>query len=129
MKKKNWKKLLYSLVSLAIAIDILYTGTHTHTHTDTGHGHAIHTVREELLLQMGACRLAHVNTNTYIVHRRKEIKVFSPSLLWSRGVLKLPAPNNICCSLLPLLSADEEGVPTRGSVNGGKSYKSNSTTG
>lgn len=61
----------------------------------------------------GADRLTHVNKNTYMVHRRKETKLLGPSLLWSRGVLKLPAPNNICCSLLPLLAADEEGVPTR----------------
>lgn len=103
----------------------IYGYTHIHNaDTDTSHARAVQTVKEELHLQMCACRLEHVNRTTHIVHRRREIKLFGPNLLPSRGVLKLPAPNNICCSLLPLLSADEEGVPTRGFVNGGKSYKS-----
>lgn len=75
------------------------------------------------------CKQAHTcSTQTHTQYTGEN--TWNSGLLWSRGVLKPPAPNNICCSLLlPLLSADEEGVPTRGFVNGGKSYKSHSTTG
>ena len=96
-KKKTGKKLLYSLVSPASARHIQYTWTraHTHTHTHT----CTHTQMHHLLVQYtqsrnnrvckrGAGRLTHVNTNTYMVHRRKETKLLGPQSPLVQGRLE-----------------------------------------
>lgn len=57
---------------------------------------------------MGARRVTHVARVT------QENSVSGPQ----EGRLE-----TACCSPHPLLRADEEGVPTRGLVNGGKSYE------